>query len=129
MKYEDRDGDMISLETEMDFQDLLSTLGDVVVNDTVSIFVNKNEKQKDDSSNSNDNHKKNSGNGKNIRHFLSVHDFCRGLVLIIKKTKKGTFNIGSSEKFSNIQIAKKIQKIVGNLGLSYQNTYLLKTMI
>ena len=66
LKYEDRDGDMISLETEMDFQDLLSTLGDVVVNDTVSIFVNKNEKQKDDSSNSNDNHKKNSGNGKNI---------------------------------------------------------------
>lgn len=57
------------------------------------------------------------GNGKNIRHFLSVHDFCRGLVLIIKKTKKGTFNIGSSEKFSNIQIAKKIQKIVGNKNL------------
>ena len=54
------------------------------------------------------------GNGKNIRHFLSVHDFCRGLVMIIKKTKKGTFNIGSNEKFSNIQIAKKIQKIIGN---------------
>ena len=54
------------------------------------------------------------GNGKNIRHFLSVHDFCRGLVLIIKKTKKGTFNIGSDEKFSNIQIAKKIQKLIGS---------------
>ena len=54
------------------------------------------------------------GNGKNIRHFLSVHDFCRGLVMIIKKTKKGTFNIGSNEKFSNIQVAKKIQKIIGN---------------
>ena len=54
------------------------------------------------------------GNGKNIRHFLSVHDFCRGLILIIKKTKKGTFNIGSDEKFSNIQIAKKIQKLIGN---------------
>ena len=54
------------------------------------------------------------GNGKNIRHYLSVHDFCRGLILIIKKTKKGTFNIGSDEKFSNIQIAKKIQKLIGN---------------
>ncbi len=54
------------------------------------------------------------GNGKNIRHFLSVHDFCRGLILIIKKTKKGTFNIGSDEKFSNIQIAKKIQKLIGS---------------
>ena len=37
--------------------------------------------------------------------------------MIIKKTKKGIFNIGSNEKFSNMQVAKKIQKMIGNKNL------------
>ena len=52
------------------------------------------------------------GNGKNIRHFLSVNDFCKALILIIKKVNIGIYNIGSNEKFQNIEIAKKISLLM-----------------
>ena len=52
------------------------------------------------------------GNGKNIRHFLSVKDFCKALILIIKKVNLGIYNIGCNEKFQNIEIAKKISLLM-----------------
>ena len=52
------------------------------------------------------------GNGKNIRHFLSVNDFCKALILIIKKVNIGIYNIGCDEKFKNIEIAKKISSLM-----------------
>tara|TARA_Y100000590_G_scaffold469367_1_gene656530 strand:+ start:3048 stop:4004 length:957 start_codon:yes stop_codon:yes gene_type:complete len=48
------------------------------------------------------------GNGKNIRHYLYVKDFCSALVIIIKKINKGIYNIGTNESYSNLQVAKKI---------------------
>jgi len=52
------------------------------------------------------------GNGKNIRHFLSVNDFCKALFIIIKKVNLGIFNIGCNEKFQNVEIAKKISLLM-----------------
>ena len=52
------------------------------------------------------------GNGKNIRHFLSVNDFCKALLVIIKKSNLGIFNVGSDEKFKNIEVAKKISYLM-----------------
>ena len=51
------------------------------------------------------------GNGKNIRYYLSVIDFARALILLVKKKNRGTFNIGSNYSEKNINIAKKICKI------------------
>ena len=52
------------------------------------------------------------GNGKNIRHFLSVNDFCKAVVLIIKKVNIGIYNVGCNEKFKNIEVAKKISSLM-----------------
>jgi len=49
------------------------------------------------------------GNGKNIRHYLSVDDFLTALYIIIKKGNLGeSYNIGSENHFTNFQIVKKI---------------------
>ena len=52
------------------------------------------------------------GNGKNIRHFLSVNDFCKALILIIKKVDLGIYNVGCNEKFQNNEIAQKISSLM-----------------
>jgi dTDP-glucose 4,6-dehydratase len=52
------------------------------------------------------------GNGKNIRHFLSVNDFCKALILIIKKVNIGVFNVGCNQKYKNIDVAKKISLLM-----------------
>jgi dTDP-glucose 4,6-dehydratase len=51
------------------------------------------------------------GNGKNIRYYLSVIDFVKALVTLVKKRDKGTYNIGSNFFETNINIAKTICKI------------------
>ena len=51
------------------------------------------------------------GNGKNVRHYISVNDFCRGLNFVIKKCNKGIYNIGSKEKFTNLEVAQKISQL------------------
>ena len=53
------------------------------------------------------------GNGKNIRHFLPVGDFCDALILIIKKVNIGIYNVGCNQKYKNIDVAKKISLLMG----------------
>ncbi len=48
------------------------------------------------------------GKGKNKRHFLFIKDFCNALEVIIRKVNDGIYNIGSSESYQNIQVARKI---------------------
>ena len=52
------------------------------------------------------------GNGKNLRHYLSVHDFCNALTIVIKKINKGVYNVGTKDIYKNIQIAKKICRLM-----------------
>jgi dTDP-glucose 4,6-dehydratase len=51
------------------------------------------------------------GNGKYLRCFLSVHDFCSALILLIKEKKTGIFNLGNEKNYSNIKVVKMISKI------------------
>jgi len=48
------------------------------------------------------------GNGKNTRYFLSVIDFAKALVILVKKKDKGIYNIGSDFFENNLNIAKTI---------------------
>ena len=50
------------------------------------------------------------GDGKNQRFYLSVQDFVRAIILLIKKKNNGIYNIGSNESYSNINLAKLICK-------------------
>ena len=50
------------------------------------------------------------GNGKNERFYLSVQDFARAIILLIKKKNNGIYNIGSNESYTNIELAKSICK-------------------
>lgn len=53
------------------------------------------------------------GLGKNEREWIYVNDNCRALIEIAEKGIIGeTYNIGSGEVFSNLEIAKKIIKIL-----------------
>ena len=55
------------------------------------------------------------GNGKNLRHYLSIYDFCNALTIIVKKVNKGVYNIGTNDSYKNIQIAKKICQLMNKL--------------
>ena len=49
------------------------------------------------------------GKGNNYRYYLSVHDFCEGIVKIIEKGKKGEiYNIASEKKYKVIEVVKII---------------------
>ena len=49
------------------------------------------------------------GNGKNVRYYLSTEDFTEAMMLIIAKDTVGeTYNVGSMESYSNIEIAEII---------------------
>ncbi len=50
------------------------------------------------------------GDGKNERFYLSVQDFARAIILLIKKKNNGIYNIGSNESYTNIELAKSICK-------------------
>ena len=62
------------------------------------------------------------GNGKNIRPFLAIQDFISSLFLIIKKGKiQETYNVGSSNGYTNFDIVKKICNILNlNIKTSIQ---------
>jgi UDP-glucose 4,6-dehydratase len=51
------------------------------------------------------------GKGQNIRYYLSVIDFAKALITLVKKKDKGIYNIGSNFFKTNINIAKIICKI------------------
>jgi dTDP-glucose 4,6-dehydratase len=53
------------------------------------------------------------GDGKNIRDWLYVRDNCRALLTILRFGKYGeTYNIGSSEPYTNIEIATLILELL-----------------
>ncbi len=53
------------------------------------------------------------GIGSNVRDWLYVVDHCKGLELVFKKGKTGeTYVIGGNNEYSNLNIAKKICKIL-----------------
>jgi len=58
------------------------------------------------------------GKGKNSREWMYVQDHCEALLLIYLKGKIGeNYNIGSGMNFKNLDIAKKLIKIVKNKSL------------
>ncbi|QDI88792.1 dTDP-glucose 4,6-dehydratase [Candidatus Nitrosopumilus sp. SW] len=53
------------------------------------------------------------GNGKNIRDWIYVDDHCNALLKVFFKGKKGeSYNISASNELSNIQIIKRILRIM-----------------
>ena len=53
------------------------------------------------------------GKGKNTREWLYVEDHCRGLFTIYKKGKSGeSYNIGSGNNISNLNLTKLLLKIL-----------------
>ena len=51
------------------------------------------------------------GTGENIREWIYVGDTCEAIYKVVQNFKnKQTFNIGSSQRFSNISILKKLFK-------------------
>ena len=58
------------------------------------------------------------GRGKNSREWMHVQDHCEALLLIFLKGKIGeSYNIGSGMNVKNIDIAKRLLKIVKNKSL------------
>jgi dTDP-glucose 4,6-dehydratase len=54
------------------------------------------------------------GKGLNIRDWLHVEDHCRGILLALEKGESGrVYNIGGSNEWKNIDIAKELVKIMG----------------
>lgn len=54
------------------------------------------------------------GDGLNVRDWLHVHDHCNAIDMILKKGKNGeSYCIGCGNEFSNIEITRKILKILG----------------
>ena len=54
------------------------------------------------------------GDGLNIREQIHVEDHCRGIDLILQKGREGeTYLIGADNEIANINLAKKIIKILG----------------
>jgi dTDP-glucose 4,6-dehydratase len=56
------------------------------------------------------------GDGKYLREWIFVDDFCSALNAILLKGKiNNTYNVGSEERLSNIYLTKKIIKISENI--------------
>jgi len=55
------------------------------------------------------------GNGRQVRDWLYVEDHCRAIDLVLKKGKIGEYYLigGLTEDISNLEVAKKIIKILG----------------
>ena len=53
------------------------------------------------------------GKGKNSREWIHVEDHCRALLLIFLKGKIGeSYNVGSGQNVKNIDITRKLLKLV-----------------
>jgi len=48
------------------------------------------------------------GNGMNKRHYISVIDFAKALILLLSKTSAGIYNIGTKDEYTNIDVARMI---------------------
>lgn len=54
------------------------------------------------------------GDGRNVRDWIYVEDHCAGIELILEKGKLGqTYLIGAQSEISNLDLVKKILKIMG----------------
>ena len=64
------------------------------------------------------------GNGKNIRDWLFVDDHANALLLVLEKGKNGrTYNIGSENEQTNLEVVKKICSILDRLNPRPQGQY------
>mgnify|MGYP006078320961 CR=1 FL=1 len=62
------------------------------------------------------------GNGKNVREWIFVDDFCLAIKKVINfKTKYDHYNIGSNIRLSNLDLAKTIIKLFYNEKKKYNN--------
>jgi len=67
------------------------------------------------------------GQGKNSREWMHVNDHCEALLSIFLKGKIGeSYNIGSGIILKNIEIAKKLIKIVVNKNSNYRSKVKIK---
>ena len=67
------------------------------------------------------------GRGKNSREWMHVQDHCEALLLIYLKGKNGeSYNIGSGMNVRNIDIAKKLLRIVKNKSLKINKKVKIK---
>ena len=65
------------------------------------------------------------GDGKNIRDWLFVYDHVEALVEVLKKGKPGeTYNIGSNNEMTNLEIVRSICKILDKNQKNKQMSYL-----
>lgn len=63
------------------------------------------------------------GNGQNVRDWLYVEDHCKALELVLAKGKIGeTYNIGGSNELTNIELVRKICRILDELYPSPRGT-------
>ena len=61
------------------------------------------------------------GNGKNIRDWLYVEDHCKALEVVLNLGKPGeTYNIGSNNELTNIELVKQICSILDELAPNQQ---------
>ena len=55
------------------------------------------------------------GDGSNLRHYLSAHDFAEAIYILINKGEPGQiYNIASNQEFCNTEMANLIKTYVGN---------------
>ncbi|MCF6211122.1 MAG: dTDP-glucose 4,6-dehydratase [Gammaproteobacteria bacterium] len=70
------------------------------------------------------------GDGSNIRDWLYVEDHCRGVDLVIRKGDVGeTYNIGGCNEWANINICRKICKLMDSMQPANRSHNLLITYV
>src|SRR3954469_25277838 len=54
------------------------------------------------------------GDGKQVRNWLYVEDFCRGIHTVLAKGKAGeAYNVGGPDECENIEVVKRVIELVG----------------
>jgi dTDP-glucose 4,6-dehydratase len=54
------------------------------------------------------------GDGKQVRNWLYVEDFCRGIHTVLAKGKPGeAYNVGGPDECENIEVVKRVIELVG----------------
>ena len=56
------------------------------------------------------------GTGENIREWIHISDHCEAVRRVLKDGKSGEiYNVGSNDRFSNLQLIEKVGKILGEV--------------
>ncbi len=54
------------------------------------------------------------GDGKQVRNWLYVEDFCRGIHTVLSKGKAGeVYNVGGPDECENIEVVKRVIELTG----------------